>query len=104
MSLRYSVVPNQWRLGLTLLSNPDSLGLASRICIIFVSQTKVWHERFDANEMDQDSSKEQCVAAATDFIDFADSRGLKYSMQAKIPTMHVDVNVPAKQVEKEAVN
>jgi hypothetical protein len=57
--------------------------------------------------MDQDSSKEQCVAAATDFIDFidfADSRGLKYSMQAKIPTMHVDVNVPAKQVEKEAVN
>jgi len=51
--------------------------------------------------MDQDSSKEQCVAAATDFTD---SRGLKYSMQAKIPTMHVDVNVPAKQVEKEAVN
>jgi hypothetical protein len=54
--------------------------------------------------MDQDSSKEQCVAAATDFIDFADSRGLKYSMPAKIPTMHVDVNVPAKQVDKEAVN
>jgi hypothetical protein len=52
--------------------------------------------------MDQDSSKEQCVAAA---IDFTDSRGLKYSVQAKIPTMHVqakiptmhvDVNVPAK--------
>uniref|UniRef100_A0A2K1XW45 Chromo domain-containing protein n=1 Tax=Populus trichocarpa TaxID=3694 RepID=A0A2K1XW45_POPTR len=50
---------------------------------------------------DQDSSKEQCVTAATDF---AEARGLKYSVLAKIPTMHVNVNVPAKHVDKEAVN
>jgi len=55
----------------------------------------------DANEKDQDSSKEQCVTAATDF---AEARGLKYSVLAKIPTMHVNVNVPAKHVDKEAVN
>jgi len=55
----------------------------------------------DSSERDQDSNKEQCVIAT---IDFTDSRGLKYSMQAKIPTKHVDVNVLAKQVDNDVFN
>jgi len=58
-------------------------------------------EEIDTNERDQNSNKKQCVATTTDF---ADSRGLKYSMQATIPTMHVDMNVPVKHVDKETVN
>ena len=60
----------------------------------YLPEASYWgREGIDANERDQDSSKEQCVAAATDFTK---ARGLKYSVLAKIPTMHVNVNVPAK--------
>ena len=68
----------------------------------YLPEASYWgREEIDANEKDQDSSKEQCVTAATDF---AEARGLKYFVLAKIPTMHVNVNVPAKHVDKEAVN
>lgn len=55
----------------------------------------IWRGRNRINESDNEiANKEQYVPAATDD---AGSRGLKYSVQARIQAMHVDVNIPVKE-------